>query len=868
MRTPLHKLSHRLPAIIVLTALLCANGYPQVILDRPGQFEEIVVSFEVPKLVQQDMFVQYDGQTVYVPLVKLFDALDININADLRSKKFWGFYINRNSNYEFDLAAFRIRIMGRDYPYLASDYYLGDDDLYVRVESLARMFNLRLSFDFSMMRVYLALDKDFPAYQKLKRKIAREKLSRKRAALRDVVRVAHQREYISGAAVDWSISTNPVGGRNKHYYNLVTGGMLAGGDFKITTAGSTDEPFNSEQFAYQWHYYLSDGKILTQAEIGQVHAGGSLGRSLEGAMLTNRPQERRKYFQTINISDHVGEAWEVELWVDGKLMDYMVTDAGGFYNFNTDIFYGASNIELRMFGPNGELRTEEKILRVPYNLIPKGEFEYTVTGGRAKVGGEKRAYGQANVYYGVLPALTMGVNFDMPIGADDDEKPIISGDVTCQLFGNLTLNGSMAQNYAARASLSYSRPSLVNVMAGFTKFYENRFRNPLEQLSKINFSISSPLKFSKGYLGLRYNISIDKYPDMTSMNMNYGFNASVATFYLTYIGKFKRSEFTNKSTKSMSSQFMLSSRLLRFVRPQFRVEYDHTSKSLSKYGVHLAKRVFRMGQLSLSVERNVATKSNTIMATFNLITSFADFTARFTQAGKKTSVNQLQRGSVRYNRETHSVQFDRRNAVGTGSAVVRPFHDANYNGVMDPGEEYIPGLRARISGGHINIRGAERQYYYDGLRPYEDYTVEIDQYSLDNPLLKPSNENYRVKVNPNVVTAIKVPVITASEISGRVARQLGPSLRGVGGTRIVLMNLSKESLIELTTFNNGEYYYLGLVPGSYKASIDPEQLKQFGYESRPAYIEFEIKPVEGGTFIEDINFLLVPIQGESPAGTN
>ena len=847
-------------AVIAVATILAIgySGHAQDMSDRSTQYEEIVVSFEVPKLISEDLFVLYDGKTVYLPLVKVFGLLDININVDLERKNFSGFFISKDNRYEFDLSRFRIKALGEEYPYLASDYYLTDNEVYVRLETLARLFDLRMSFDFSMLRVYLPLDKGFPAYQKLKRKLARERLSQKIAALKDVVRVPHRREYVSGAAVDWSVSTNPVGGRNKHFYSLVSGGMFLGGDFDVAIGGSTEDAFNSDQFNYQWHYYVSDGKILSQAELGKVHAGGSLGRGLTGSMITNRPQERRKYFQTITVQDYVGEGWEVELWVDNKLADYVVTGMDGFYSFNADVFYGASNIELKMFGPNGELRTEKKVIRVPYTLIPKGEFEYTIAGGTLRQNFEKRAYGQANLYYGILNSLTVGLNVDAPVGADDDEPTIMAGDITYQLLGNLTVNASTARHLASKASLSFSEPSLVNVSAGYTKYEENPYRNPLGQLSKISFSISSPLKFGGSYLGLRYNISRDEYPNVISTNMNYGLNASVYPFYITYMGKFKSSEFVNKTVKSISSQIMLSSRWLRIFRPQFKIDYDHTNKSISKYGVYLAKRIFRTGQLTLSVERNVLSKSNTIMATFNLLTSFADFTSRYMHTGKRQSFNQLQRGSVRYNRETHSVQFDRRNAVGTGSAVVRPFHDVNYNGVMDPNEEYIPGLRARISGGHVSIRGEERQYYYDGLRPYEDYVVQIDQYSLDNPLLKPSNENYRVKVNPNVVTAIKVPVVTTSEISGRVTRQVGPAVRGVGGTKVVLMNLSKESLIELTTFNSGEYYYLGLIPGSYKAYIDPEQLKQFGYVSDPEYIEFEIKPVEGGSFVENINFHLSP----------
>jgi len=868
MEMPVRKIVGYL-LLVTLIATASSNGYAQSInAEQSRQLEEIVISFEIPKLIQQDIFVQYDGQTVFVPLVEIFNLLDININVDTERNRFHGFYIRKDDTYEFDLSEFRIKVLGKDYPYLASDYYLANGELYVRVETLAQLFNMRMTFDFSMLRVYMSLDKDFPAYQKLKRKLAREKLGRKQAALRDVVDVRHRREYLSGAAMDWSLSANPIGGRNKHFYSVVMGGMLLGGDFDVTVGGSTEEAFNSEQFNYHWHYFLSDNNYLSQVEIGDINSGGALARGLEGGLITNRPQERRKYFQTINVGDWVGEGWEVELWVDNRLTDFVVTGPDGFYNFNADVFYGACNIELKMFGPNGELRTDTKMIRVPYTLIPKGEFEYALGGGTVEINREKRAYGQANAYYGLFNSLTVGLNMDMPVGADDDEKSILAADVTYQLIGNFTINASMAKNYATKSSFSFSRPSIVNITAGYIKYYENPIRNPLGQLSKVNFSVSSPFKIGDSYLGLRYNVSFDKYPSMLSTNMNYGFNASVGVFHVTYLGKFKSAEYANKTVKSISSQFMLSSRLLRFLRPQFRVDYDHVNKVFSKYGVHLAKRIFRTGQLSLSVERNVPTGTNTIMATFNLLTSFADFSSRVLSTGKRTTMNQLQRGSIRYNREAHSIQFDRKYAVGSGSAVVRPFHDANYNGVMDPHEEYISGLRAKIAGGHVTIRGEEREYFYDGLRPYEDYMVEIDQYSLDNPLLKPTNENYKVKVNPNVVTAIKVPVVTTSEISGKVERVAGAAIRGVGGTKVVLMNISRETLIELTTFSSGEYYYLGLVPGSYKAFIDPGQLAQYGYECEPAYIEFEIKPVEGGTFVEDINFLLRPTGQASASETN
>ncbi len=623
----------RLTFTAVLAALVFAAGSvsAQINASQNRTFEEIVVSFEVPKLIQQDLFVQFDGHTVYLPLVKIFNLLDLNIEADMEQRKFYGFFISKDQKYEIDLSNFRIKALGKEYPYLASDYYLGEDDLYVRVELLANLFNMRMTFDFTMLRVYVPLDKDFPAYQKLKRKIAREKLNQRIASLRDVVDLGHERKYLGGASMDWSISTNPIGGRNNHYYSLTTGGILFGGDFEVTTGGSNEQPFDPDQLTYGWHYFLSDNKYLSQATVGKVNAGGALGRGLDGVMLTNKPQERREYFQTIHLRDYVGEGWEVELWVDNKLADYIFTGFDGFYDFDADVFYGASNIEIKMYGPNGEMRTDQQVIRVPYTLLPKGEFEYNLAGGKLDFNQKQRTYAQVNGYYGVLSGLTLGVSYDMPVGADDGEKPVLATDATYQLFGNVTLNGAHALNYQSKASLSFNQPSLVSISAGYTKYQENTIRNPLNQLSKINFSISAPLKLGGNYFGLRYNISSDKYPTLTSMNMNFGFNASINPFHFTYMGKYKSTIYANKTIKSIASQIMLSSRLLRFLSPQIQMDYDHVLNCPSKYGVHLAKRIFKTSQITLSMEHNALTKNNTIMATFNLLTPFADFTSRVMQ---------------------------------------------------------------------------------------------------------------------------------------------------------------------------------------------------------------------------------------------
>lgn len=167
---------------------------------------------------------------------------------------------------------------------------------------------------------------------------------------------------------------------------------------------------------------------------------------------------------------------------------------------------------------------------------------------------------------------------------------------------------------------------------------------------------------------------------------------------------------------------------------------------------------------------------------------------------------------------------------------------------MDQGEELLDGIRPKMKCPSGIPSGKNNLHYFNRLRPYDDYLIQIDQNSLDDPTLKAVHENYMVTVGPNVVTAIDVAVVVTSDISGTVNRLLPQGSEiGVGGIKIRIVNFTTDELTEITTFNDGEYYYLGLTPGSYRAYIDPKQPEQYGYQSEPGGIDFIIEPTEGGT---------------------
>jgi hypothetical protein len=274
--------------------------------------------------------------------------------------------------------------------------------------------------------------------------------------------------------------------------------------------------------------------------------------------------------------------------------------------------------------------------------------------------------------------------------------------------------------------------------------------------------------------------------------------------------------------------------------------------------VYMSKRIFKSAQISLSLVRNVATDINQVSFSFDIYNSFARFSSKILGSAGQLSMSQAQKGSIKYNNVDKSIEFSRDNSVGFGAAVLRPFVDDNYNGVLDDGEEYLGDTRVDIRGLTGQSTGATNSHTYGKLRPYYKYKLQIDPASLDNPLMRPVYENYEITFKPNVVTSIDVPLAMGSEVSGHIQRKTKQGMSGVGGIKLLFYNMANESVIEVTTFINGDFYFLGLLPGKYLVHVDQNQLDQYGYQASPDDLELDIKPEKGGSIVEDLIFTLSP----------
>ncbi|MCL5033888.1 MAG: SPOR domain-containing protein, partial [Bacteroidetes bacterium] len=93
----------------------------------------------------------------------------------------------------------------------------------------------------------------------------------------------------------------------------------------------------------------------------------------------------------------------------------------------------------------------------------------------------------------------------------------------------------------------------------------------------------------------------------------------------------------------------------------------------------------------------------------------------------------------------------------------------------------------------------------------------------------------------------------------------GGRLSAVPGLTLELQSLTGKFRKSISVFNDGSFYYMGLAPGKYEASVDSAQMATLGVYSDPARLKFEIRPTKNGDYVEGLKILLIGRKSEEAA---
>jgi len=831
-------------ATFVLIGLaVSVKTYAQEALDDPNlEAFNVTVNFgEIGSYI----FPAYyeDPNALYLPADELFDLFKMYRKVSNEGTLIKGYMESEDRPFEVNLKDTFILFNGKVTPIKPKDAIMDIGTLYLKTTVLKESFGFDFAFSFRNLTANFTVGYELPVVKLKKQEKNRLKLSGKDNELAFDTIIPRTYHYLKGGMLDWSVASTQSNTEIGETRMELGGGVeLLGGETNIALNWSDKFGMNKEQQQYYWRWANNDARAVKQVQLGRVSSRSiaTMLAPMDGFMLTNAPTTLRKALGTYHISDHTEPDWVIELYVNNVLLDYTRSDASGFYHFELPIVYGLSNVVLRFYGPGGEIRSEEKRINMPYNMLPTGELEYKINGGSV-MDTLSSLYGRAEVNYGVARWLTAGAGIEY-LSSITTHPDIPFFNFTFQPFSTVLITGEYAHNVRSKATVNVNLPHNAALDINFSLYNPKQDAIIYNYLQERSAGLSMPYRVIKvsGYTkaSIRQNI----YP-------NFEYNS--AEWMVT--GNYKKynlnvSHFLNWTSNGTSNIYANVTAGLKVgkninIRPS--LQYNYSSRSVISIRAEMESKVFKNGYLSLRYDNNLLSASSGLGLTFRY-----DFPFLSTYMGSSFGNKQLQssesaKGSFAFGSGNNYVQADKRNSVGRSGIAIDAFVDVNFNGVHDKGEPATEPIKVRCSGGQIVKTTKDSIIRIVGLEPFTEYTLTLDESNFQNLAWHIPFKTVKVVTDPNQFKVLPVAVQPMGEITGLVSEENG---NGIGRILVTFSDKNGQHLFKTLTESDGYFSYVGFKPGDYVVAIDSMQLSILKMTCTP--IKVTVKPDLQGDIVD------------------
>lgn len=823
--------------------------------------EEIVVRTHILGTTTSfDLTAFLAGDTLFLPMQAFFSKLEIEAAFEPQKQSISGFFLRKDRRYSIQAEPPLAELGSTAHPLDRTNIFPFENDLYLNVTQLGALFGLYCSFDELSLTLFLTTSHRLPVTVRAERQRAREILAEPRNAFVADEYFLREKRWFGGAMMDWNFgySNRTPGFKDEIIsYGVGLGGELLGGDAQAFLNGNSLKPIDWNLVPWRWRYYTDASPLFRQMQAG--HLATNLGRyfAVRGVQLSNAPIQQRTEFDEITIEDITKPSAEVELYQNNKLIAFTKADSDGRYSFTVPTSYGTSLFKIISYDEDGSVAVNEKSVTIPYQYLPRGVFEYNLTGGQLLYA-DNRPFGLAQATLGLSHRFTVaaGVQYVDRTGVGG-LQPFAT--VQARIRDDFLLSTEYIHNLHGRFSLSAGTPHSVNAFGAYTRIARNPFLNPSEFIDEKRLVLTVP--FGGSFATTTFQVSAAEYSQHTRAN---GF----ASFFLT--------------SSLRSTQFILNSRIgwsrseetlrmnvvehaltviqwiTRSIILKPVIEFDQQIKRFSNLRASVDIQLFGDTWLSASYYRNMITKRDGAQLQLRIITPWAQFQSRADVFGTITSLNQTARGSLGYDAGYGDLVFDHRNWVGRSAVSFIPFFDANGNGRFESSEESVSSrIPIHITGGRVYDQASDRTRIVD-LQPYHTYLLEIDPHNLSDPAYRPQYRSLVFVTDPNRFKAIKLPIYIGGETSGSISRVTDQGIQGQSGMTVTLKRKDGRFIDQTISFHDGTFTFFGLPPGTYTAELSAEQLNALRLNPEPAIHNFTVRSTPSGDIVTGLDFLLTP----------
>lgn len=846
-------------SFIIISLFTPLHSFSQ---ESEPEYDEISVFLSVPRIGGTEVPALLKEETIYLSITDLFNFLKIKNFSTTGFDKVSGFFINQDDAYEIDRINNTILYKKKLYQLNPGDLMRTETNLYLKINYFGEIFGLECTFNFRSLTVILNTKIDLPVIREIRQEQLRKSIGQIKGEVEVDTTLKQRFTFFNFGNLDWTAASSQSSDESVNYrFTSNIGAVVAGGEASLQLNYFNNSPFRLKDQYYQWRYANNDLKIFKQATLGKIYTNSlsTLSSSVIGGQITNTPTTYRRSFGTYTLSDVTEPGWMVELYVNNILVDYKRADASGFFTFEIPLIYGTTNVKLQFYGPWGEEKSKEKRIEIPFNFLPAGRFEYSLSGGMVD-DSLNRVYSRANFDYGVSRFLTVGAGVEYITPLDSEASYIPFAKASLKIGPNLLLSGEYNYGVNFNTILNWKFKNDIQFEMKYKKYEKGQRAVSTSYTEERQLTLSIPLRLKKFYLYTRlglnqYLLQTSKYTtaELLFSGSLLGINTNLTTY----------AQYSDGEDPAIFSSLALSFRLPGsfMLTPQAQYKYNLGKFTTARIG--LEKKIFKNGYFNVAYERNVIDKFNNFDIGFRYDFSFAQAGVVAQRTGKKTTFTESANGSIIVDSKTKYIGTSGRSTVGTGGLVIYSFIDINCNGKRDEDEPKAYGLQVHINGGRMEKNDKDTTIRIFELEPYADHILTLDGSAFDNISWQIKITSIKVTVTPNMFRKIEVPVYVLGEISGYVYMQSGEQRKGQG--RILVNIYNEDGVLVKSTMSESDGYfsYLGLKPGNYIAGIDSSQMTKLEMVASPE-IKFSIKPNIDGDVIDTFQFIIKKIKESAP----
>jgi hypothetical protein len=165
------------------------------------------------------------------------------------------------------------------------------------------------------------------------------------------------------------------------------------------------------------------------------------------------------------------------------------------------------------------------------------------------------------------------------------------------------------------------------------------------------------------------------------------------------------------------------------------------------------------------------------------------------------------------------------NPFGAQKSTIRGrvFRDMNLDGIYNPSEPGIAGVRVAIDKGKSVLTDADGRFEFSGLAP-DFYEVHISPGQFENAVRLTSPSDMKLDLFEDRLAQVDFGVVNFARLTGNVYNdylidgQRQPDANGIHDVRLVLTGNGVKR--ELITDGSGDYGLYDIVPGDYELTLD------------------------------------------------